>query len=70
MVGFPAELSWLKGNEEVGRRDVESGGDVSGLWWGCFKGAVEGGASSLLIFLGQQRGRMGGGDSAWAGKHI
>lgn len=42
MVGFPAELSWLKGNEEVGRRDMESGGDISGLWWGCCKGAVEG----------------------------
>lgn len=36
MVGFPAELSWLKGNEEVGRRDTGSKGDVwggsQGLW--------------------------------------
>lgn len=45
MGGFPAELSWLKGNEEVGRRDTGSWGDVWGLRWGCFEGAVEGGGS-------------------------
>lgn len=56
MVGFPAELSWLKGNEEVGRRDVGSGGDVWGARWGTFKGAMKRG-SFLLIFLGQQKGR-------------
>lgn len=42
MVGFPAELSWLKRNEEVGRRVAGSGGDVWGLQWGCFKGTMEG----------------------------
>lgn len=64
MVGFPAELSWLKGNEEVGRRDKGSRGDVWWLRWGCFKGAMKRGGgvgwcgdSFLLIFLGQQRGR-------------
>lgn len=41
MVGFPAELSWLKGNEEVGRRDVGSGGDV----WGWGGGLSSGGPS-------------------------
>lgn len=35
MVGFPAELSWLKGNEEVGRR-------VTGEWRGRLGVAVEG----------------------------
>lgn len=43
MVGFPAELSWLKGNEEVGRRDTGRGGTVWGLRWGYFKGRGGGG---------------------------
>lgn len=50
MVGFPAELSWLKGNEEVGRRDTGSRGDVWGLWWGCFKGAMKRGGGGGLSF--------------------
>lgn len=51
MVGFPAELSWLKGNEEVGRRDTESRGIFGGLGWGGVTGAMKWGASFLLIFF-------------------
>lgn len=46
MVGFPAELSWLKGNEEVGRRDTGSRGMFAG---GGHRGF--GGVSFLLIFF-------------------
>lgn len=42
MVGFPAELSWLKGNEEVGRRDMGCRGDDWGVLVGVFQGAMAG----------------------------
>lgn len=50
MVGFPAELSWLKGNEEVGRRDAGSRGMSGALGGGGHRGD-EVGASFLLIFF-------------------
>ena len=60
MVGFPAELSWLKGNEEVGRRDMGCRGDDRGVLVGVFQGDVVGvgwAGVFILIFLGQQRQR-------------
>lgn len=36
---------------------LRSGGEIWGLQWGCFKGLWKGGGSSLLMFLGQQKGR-------------
>lgn len=55
MVGFPAELSWLKGNEEVGRRDTESRGIFGGLgggWGGGggHRGYEVGGVFSFDLF--------------------
>lgn len=50
MVGFPAELSGLKGNEEVGRRDTESRGIFGGLGGGGHRGYEVGGVFSFDLF--------------------
>lgn len=54
MVGFPAELSWLKGNEEVGRRDTGSRGVWGGVW-GVHRGYESRGGLFFWSFLGQQK---------------
>lgn len=55
MVGFPAELSWLKGNEEVGRRG-RLGGEV-----GDFQGGCEAGVLPFDLFRAAKRVEEEGG---------
>lgn len=50
MVGFPAELSWLKGNEEVGRRDTGSRGMFGGFGGGVTGAMKGGGVFSFDLF--------------------
>lgn len=54
MVGFPAELSWLKGNEEVGRRDVGVEGMFGGEV-GDFQGGYEAGVLPFDLFRAAKR---------------